>query len=486
MGRRDTHCIKTPGSPTLTVMRTAILWFRRDLRLADNPALLAAVAGCERLIPLYIHTPDEEQGGAGRWWLHHSLVALDRALRERGSALVIRSGDTPAALRDLVAETGAHTLRYNRRYEPAAVARDERIEQMLRQNGVQTEGHSAVLLNEPWRRLKADGTPYRVFTPYWNAVRRHGFDAPPGPAPAALPPLPAGVRSLALDQLGLAPRIRWDGGLAAQWTPGEAGAQVRLERFIEGPLIAYLADRERPDREGTSRLSPHLHFGEISPQRIVAAIEQAAASRRDEGIGRNAEGYIRQMVWRDFAHQLLLHFPHTEDRPLDARFERFPWAHDYAENLIAWQFGDTGIPIIDAGMRELWHSGWMHNRVRMIAASFLTKNLLIPWQEGARWFADTLVDADRANNTLGWQWVAGCGADAAPYFRIFNPVSQGEKFDPHGDYVRHWVPELAALPPKWLHQPWNAPQPPADYPPPLVDLRATRQRALDAYAAIKR
>lgn len=471
-------------------MRTAILWFRRDLRLADNPALLDAVAQCERLIPLYIHCPHEaspwQEGGASRWWLHHSLAALDRALHQRGSALIIRSGDSLATLRAIGEEAGARHLFWNRRYEPATTAHDSWLEQALRQEGWQIESHNGALLNEPRQLLKADDTPYRVFTPYWNAARRRSFTAPAGAAPARLPPLPADMHGIALEQLALLPQIRWDQGLEAQWTPGEAGAQAQLDRFIDTALTDYLVQRDRPDRDGTSLLSPYLHFGEISPLRVAAAVEHALVRRRNEGAIRSAEGYIRQLAWRDFAHQLLFHFPHTTDQPLDSRFEAFPRRRDYTENLIAWQFGDTGIPIVDAGMRQLWHSGWMHNRVRMIVASFLTKNLLIPWQEGARWFWETLVDADLANNTMGWQWVAGCGADAAPYFRIFNPVSQGERFDPHGDYVRRWVPELAALPPKRIHQPWNAPRPPADYPPPLVDLRQSRQRALDAYASIKR
>ncbi|WP_127478595.1 cryptochrome/photolyase family protein [Sulfurivermis fontis] len=467
-------------------MTTALLWFRRDLRLADNPALRAALAHGERVIPLYIDTPEaHNEGAAARWWLHHSLAALDASLQQKGSRLLLRRGDALEVLRAVAREGGATAVYWNRVYEPAAMARDNGIMQALRADGISVASSNALLLNEPWHLLKADGAPYRVFTPYWNAAQRRGFDLALHAAPAALPPVPAGLRSEPLEALQLLPRIRWDGGLAAQWRPGEAGAVQRLTAFLGDALAAYAVERDRPDHTGTARLSPHLHYGEVSPQRLVTMVQQRLAMQRDAGLTQNAESWLRQLAWREFAHQLLYHFPHTVNEPLDARFARFPWRRDYTEDLIAWQHGDTGIPIVDAGMRELWHSGWMHNRVRMIAASFLTKNLLIPWQEGARWFMDTLVDADLANNTLGWQWVAGCGADAAPYFRIFNPVSQGEKFDPLGNYVRRWVPELTKLPDKYVHQPWNAPQPPTHYPPPLVDLKASRERALEAYAGIK-
>jgi len=467
-------------------MTTALLWFRRDLRLADNPALLAALARCERVILVYIDTPEDAQdGAASRWWLHHSLAALNGELQRRGARLLLRRGPALEVLRTLVGETAATQVYWNRVYEPAAIARDSAVKQALRADGISVISSNALLLNEPWQLLKADDSPYRVFTPYWNAAQKRGFDLTLQAAPVALPSMPAGLRSEPLEALQLLPRIRWDGGLAAQWRPGEAGAAQRLTEFLDGALAGYAVERDRPDHAGTALLSPHLHCGEISPQRLMTAVQQHLAIRHDAGLTKNAESWLRQLVWREFAHQLLYHFPHTASEPLDARFARFPWRRDYAEDLIVWQHGDTGIPIIDAGMHELWHTGWMHNRVRMIVASFLTKNLLIPWQEGAAWFNDTLVDADLANNTLGWQWVAGCGADAAPYFRIFNPVTQGEKFDPQGNYVRRWLPELSDLPDKHIHQPWSAPQRPAHYPPPRVDLKASRERALDAYASIK-
>ena len=467
-------------------MSTALVWFRRDLRLADNPALLAALARCDRIIPLYIAMPDAgADGAASRWWLHHSLAALDAALRRRGSALLLRRGPALDVLRECIGAGAVTHLFWNRVHEPEAIARDSSIKQALHADGINVESSNATLLNEPWQILKADGTPYRVFTPYWNAAQKRGFDLALTTAPGTLPPLPPHLHGDTLAALQLLPRVRWDEGLSAHWQPGEDGAQARLDYFIDTALATYASERDRPDHAGTSCLSPHLHFGEISPRRLLAAVEQHSAAHRDAGLLQNAESWRRQVIWREFAHQLLYHFPHTATQPLDARFARFPWRGDYREQLIAWQHGNTGIPIVDAGMRELWHTGWMHNRVRMIVASFLTKNLLIPWQEGARWFNDTLVDADLANNTMGWQWVAGCGADAAPYFRIFNPVSQGEKFDPQGNYVRRWLPELAGLPDKHVHQPWTAPQPPAHYPPPLVDLKASRERALAAYAGIK-
>ena len=467
-------------------MTTALLWFRRDLRLADNPALLAALACCERVIPIYIDSAEDAQdGAAARWWRHHSLAALNEELRQRGSRLLLRHGDALEVLRSLIGETGATQVYWNCVYEPAAIARDSSIKQALRTDGISVTRSNALLLNEPWQLLKADGTPYRVFTPYWNAAQKRGFDLAPQAAPATLPPVPPTLASEPLEALQLLPRIRWDAGLAAQWRPGEAGATQRLAEFLDSALTGYAVERDRPDHAGTARLSPHLHHGEISPQRLMSAIQQHITLQRDAGLTQHAESWLRQLVWREFAHQLLYHFPHTANEPLDARFARFPWRRDYAEDLIAWQYGDTGIPIVDAGMRELWHTGWMHNRVRMITASFLTKNLLIPWQEGARWFMDTLVDADLANNTMGWQWVAGCGADAAPYFRIFNPVTQGEKFDPQGNYVRRWLPELSGLADRHIHQPWTAPQHPAHYPPPRVDLKASRECALEAYASIK-
>ncbi|WP_093288197.1 cryptochrome/photolyase family protein [Solimonas aquatica] len=474
---------------------TALLWFRRDLRLTDNPALNAALTQ-GRLIPVYIHDEASHSpwpaGGAARWWLHHSLRALDGALRARGSRLIVRTGESLAVLEALLAETGAESVHWNRCYEPAAIARDTRIKQALQARGLAVHSQRAALWREPWELKTGAGEPYRVFTPFWRALSARLPELNVQPAPARLPPVPETLASETLDALRLLPRLNWADGFAAHWQPGEEGALRRLESFVDSRLPGYKTRRDFPAQPGVSGLSPHLHFGELSPQQIRAAVQRVAGAAP----GADAEHFLRELGWREFAHHLLYHFPHTPEAPLYEKFAAFPWraAADYAAQLRAWQQGLTGIPIVDAGMRELWHSGWMHNRVRMIVASFLTKNLLIPWQEGARWFWDTLLDADLANNTLGWQWSAGCGADAAPYFRIFNPLLQSQKFDAQGVYLRRWLPELAQLPDALIHAPWTAS--PAqlaaaklrldqDYPLPIVDLAASRARALAAYEPIK-
>ena len=473
-------------------MSTAIVWFRRDLRLSDNPALLAALAGAERIIPVYIQMPSDQQnrpmGSASRWWLHHSLESLGEALAASGSRLIIRQGSVPDVLKSLIGETGAEKVFWNRLYEPDDITRDTHIKQMLRAAGIHVETFNSTLLYEPWEVKRPTGEPYRVFTPFWKAVQTLGIHRTPKSAPDALPSIPS-LESLTLESLNLRPTIPWDSGFHEHWQPGEPGAWQKLDEF-SCAVSDYKSARDIPGQSGTSRLSPHLHFGEISPRQIVARLLEK--SRQREGPG--TECYIREIGWREFAFHLLFHFPHTADQPLDERFSQLPWRSDYAEDLSLWQRGQTGYPIIDAGMRELWHTGWMHNRVRMIAASLLTKNLLIPWQAGARWFWDTLVDADLASNSLGWQWTAGCGADAAPYFRIFNPVLQGERFDPQGNYVRRWVPELARLPAGLIHKPWEAEDsvlkshglnPGQLYPRPMVDLKLSRERALDAFGVIK-
>jgi len=475
---------------------TALLWLRRDLRLRDNPALARALADYERLVPVYIHAPSEEghwrAGAASRWWLHHSLESLDRDLRSRGSALVIAQGaDSLAELRRVIGSCGATAVFWNRCYEPAAIGRDRRIEQALRGDGLRCETTNGALLFEPWEVMTGERGPYRVFTPYWRRAAQRLRAPAAEAAPRGLPPLPDGLGGLDLDALELLPRIRWDSGLARVWQPGEPGAEARLGDFLAGPIGGYREERDKPGRVGTSRLSPHLHFGEIAPGRILRAIA-------DQGLALDAspaEPFVREIGWREFAHHVLYHFPDTPEEPLDERFSAFPWAADAnGDQLRAWERGRTGIPLVDAGLRELWETGWMHNRTRMVAASLLTKNLRLPWQGGARWFWDTLVDADLANNTLGWQWAAGCGADAAPYFRVFNPVRQGERFDPAGDYVRRWCPELARLPDSHIHAPWAAPAQVLadagvrlgrDYPAPLVDLAASRRAALEVWEVVK-
>ncbi|MBK1717956.1 cryptochrome/photolyase family protein [Thiocystis violacea] len=474
---------------------TSLLWFRRDLRLDDNPALAAALAGGDRVVPVYIQAPSEEApwepGAASRWWLHGSLASLDASLRQRGNRLWILRDDSLLALRRVIAATGATQVHWNRLYDPATTERDTRIKQALRADGLRVESHKAALLFEPWEIANTQGQPYRVFSAFWRACVKSLALVQPIPAPETLPAGPVPEWTLALDDLELLPRLHWDQGMRDTWTPGEATALALVRSFLETRIAAYGEDRDRPDRPGTSRLSPHLHFGEISPRRLLSLIrEQVGDPTADP-----AEPYARELGWREFSHHLLYHFPQTATAPLDKRFADFPWAENGVEDrLAAWQQGRTGIPLVDAGMRELWHGGWMHNRVRMVVASLLTKNLRIPWQAGARWFWDTLVDADLASNTQGWQWTAGCGADAAPYFRVFNPVRQGERFDPEGRYVRRWCPELARLPDKYLQQPWTAPQAILsaagvrlghDYPRPIVDLAASRAQALAAWERIK-
>jgi len=471
-------------------MSTAIVWFRRDLRLSDNPALSAALANHERILPVYIHAPEEEaswqSGAAGRWWLHHGLKDLSEQLLGR---LLFRRGGSRETLQDLVAESGATAVYWNRLYEPAAVRRDTQVKQALRDAGIKVVSSNAALLFEPWEVQNRQGGAYRVFTPFWKRLLEFGLpkagpDAAVRGGQLLAPKTLAGMRRTALDELGLMPEIAWYQGIADAWHPTRVGAEARLDEFLATGLRHYAHGRDLPDKDQVSRLSPYLHFGQLGPREIVAACRSG---------GHAAAEFLRQLGWREFAHHLLFHFPHTADAPLNERFAGFPWREDGAA-MLAWQRGLTGIPLVDAGMRQLWETGWMHNRVRMIAASFLTKNLLLPWETGARWFWDTLVDADLASNSLGWQWVAGCGADAAPYFRVFNPVIQGEKFDPLGSYVRHWVPELAQLPSKWIHRPWEAPDSVLgeagvvlgeDYPRPIVDLKASRQRALDVWARVK-
>ncbi|MFU8838393.1 MAG: cryptochrome/photolyase family protein [Thiohalomonadaceae bacterium] len=474
-------------------MSLALLWFRRDLRLHDNPALLAALAAHRQLVLVYIHDPDAEApwqaGAASRWWLHHSLAALDKSLAQRGARLILRQGDSQSVLQTLIKECGATHIYWNRLYEPACIPRDSAIKIALQAQGIQVSSHNSALLFEPWQVVKPDSTPYRVFTPFWKTCQRLGLERQLQAAPEQIPSLD-GPDSLPLDALQLQPRLAWADGFTHSWTPGEDGALQAMELFMDTALSHYAEGRDRPAQPGTARLSPHLHFGEISPARLVQAVMQTPLP---SGHLADAETWLRELGWREFAHYLLYHFPETATQPFDPRFTDFRWEHD-PQGLQAWQRGQTGFPIIDAGMRELWHTGWMHNRVRMIVASLLSKNLLIPWQAGAAWFWDTLLDADLAANTLGWQWTAGCGADAAPWFRIFNPVLQGQKFDPQGTYVRRWVPELAALPNKHLHQPWrlSAAELVAyglklgeDYPSPIVDLSASRQRALARFDAIK-
>lgn len=474
-----------------------IVWFRQDLRLADNPALSAAVNRGAPAIPVFIWAPDEDgdwpPGAASRVWLHQSLAALDAELRAVGSRLIIRRGPTCRALLEIARQTGAKSIFWNRRYEPAIMDRDKLLEESLCTAGYEVESFNAALLYEPWTIQNRSGRPFQVFTPFWKLCLTLPEPAAPGSAPEVVSAPKQWPDSLPLASLELEPRLSWVGAIRAAWQPGRAGAANQLMHFLDSAFASYSTDRNRPDLPGTSRLSPHLHFGEVSPRQIWHALRNRADSHGWPPAKWRGSQFLTELGWREFAHHLLFHFPHTPAEPLRTEFTRFPWRKD-RNSLQAWQRGQTGYPLVDAGMRELWTTGWMHNRVRMIVASFLVKDLMISWQEGARWFWDTLVDADLAQNTLGWQWTAGCGADAAPFFRVFNPTGQGERFDPRGDYVRRWIPKLARLPDEWIHRPHEAPaavltragvELGKDYPNPIVSHSIAREVALEAFARLK-
>jgi len=474
-------------------MAAALVWFRDDLRLDDQPALRAALDRGWLPVPVYIHAPDEEgewaPGAASDAWRRRSLAALSAELERRGSRLLILHGPTLGTLQALAALTGAEAVLWTRRYEPAIEKRDAKIKRTLRETGLHVESFNGSLLFEPWDIATKQGDPYRVFTPFWRNARTQWRTPATWDAPSHLPsPDEAGApHGVALDDTLLAPRPGWDAGFWQRFAPGETGARQALAHFIDSSLDGYAAARDMAAQPATSRLSPHLHFGEVAVQRVAAAMLDAA----DAGAPVDRERFLAELGWREFAHHVMHHFPHVPERNLDPRFEDFRWANPTPARLEAWQQGRTGVPIIDAGMRELWHTGWMHNRVRMIVASWLTKHLRLHWEHGARWFWDTLVDADLANNTQGWQWTAGTGADAAPYFRVFNPVTQARKFDPDGAYIARWVPELAALPLPARFAPWETPEllrrlAPGYPRKPQVDLAQGRQSALDAFAALKR
>ena len=470
-------------------MKTILVWFRRDLRIADNPALYAAKS--QRVMPIYIDAPDEEApwqpGAASRWWLHHSLSALATQLKKTGSRLIIRQGETRSTLLQLVTETGADAVYCNRLYEPATIKRDSAIKQALNHQHIEYQSFAGHLLFEPWQVQTKTATPYKVFTPFWNTCQKIGLPSDIKPAIRKLPSVPTRLKSMSIADLGLLPTINWDKAFYSHWQVGEVHAQKRLAEFIRDRLTDYQQGRDYPVINATSRLSPSLHFGEISPRQIVYALEQTAQNGTSNKI---TQGFLRELVWREFTHHILYHFPHTLKKPLNGRFDNFPWNTRQNKLLRAWQQGQTGYPIIDAGMQELWTTGIMHNRVRMIVGSLLTKNMNAHWLQGAKWFWETLVDADLAQNTFNWQWIAGCGADAAPYFRIFNPVTQSEKFDPHGEYIRKWLPPLRHVPNKHIHQPWRMNEDEqqtcrclldVDYPRPILDLKATREDALLRY-----
>ncbi len=470
--------------------RPLIVWFRRDLRVADNPALQAAVATGLPVIPLYIL--DDARGpwalgGASRWWLHESLRALGADVAKLGAPLILRRGAAAAVLDAVIRETQASGVYWNRCYDPHAMARDKAVKSKLQKAGVAAESFNGTLLFEPWEMKTKTGTPFKVFTPFCRTALKAPPPRPPLPAPKILRAPKSLPASEPLASWALQPvKPDWATDLRATWTPGETAALTSLDTFRDNAVSDYIANRDVPGITGTSRLSPYLAFGEISAHQVWHR-----AARWEQGGG--VTGFMRQIIWREFSAHLLYNFPHLPDRPLRENFAAFPWRRD-TDTLEAWRRGLTGYPIVDAGMRELWHTGWMHNRVRMVAASFLVKHLLLPWRAGEDWFWDTLVDADLANNAANWQWVAGCGTDAAPYFRVFNPVLQGEKFDSDGAYVRCWVPELAALPNSFLHKPWELPEAQLQaagivlgktYPVPIVDHKTARTRALIAFSQMR-
>jgi deoxyribodipyrimidine photo-lyase len=464
---------------------TVIHWFRQDLRTGDNPGFFEAAA-LGRVLPVYIvddvHAGDHAPGAASRWWLHHSLQDLNRQLDGR---LRLYRGDPLEILPRLIRESGASRIHWNRCYEPWSLKRDARIKKALQDGGVEVRSYNGSLLWEPWDILKQDGTPYKVFTPYY---KKGCLNAEPPRKPLLRPDHLelADHEPDSIDALQLLPKIRWYEKMDPHWNTGEQAAHRVLHKFLEYGISGYKQKRNFPALRNVSRLSPHLHWGEISPNQVW----YAAAFVGGNG---DVEHFHSELGWREFSNYLLYHFPDLPHKNFNRRFDRFPWS-DNAELLLQWQRGSTGIPIVDAGMRELWETGYMHNRVRMIVASFLTKNLLLHWHHGRDWFDDCLVDANLANNCASWQWVAGCGADAAPYFRIFNPVTQGQKFDPSGEYTRRYVPELGLMPDQYLFNPWEAPGPVLEdagvvlgetYPHPIVDLKESRNRALEAYATVK-
>ncbi|MEJ8573336.1 deoxyribodipyrimidine photo-lyase [Microbaculum marinum] len=459
---------------------TTLVWLRDDLRIRDNPALHAATLRDGAVVALYVLDDESDGirplGAASRWWLHGSLERLGDALAALGVPLVLRRGRSREVVPAAAIAANAGAVYWNRRYGSAEAAIDRDVETTLTEHGCAVETFAATLLHEPWTLRPASGPHYRVFSPFWKAALDQGEPRKPLGAPDI-----RNRRAFPLDTDVLADwklrptRPDWSGGLAETWRPGEEGARDRLEDFLDGGLEGYAANRDRPDCHATSMLSPHLRFGEISPFQVWHAVRSGEP-------GNDAEKFLTELGWREFSWHLLFHNPDLASVNFQKKFDAFAWRDDRT-SLEAWQRGRTGIPMVDAGMRQLWHSGWMHNRVRMVAASFLIKNLMIDWREGEAWFWDTLVDADAANNPASWQWVAGSGADAAPYFRIFNPVLQGEKFDPEGRYVRTWVPELEGVPDRMIHKPWKAGASGSggDYPQPIADLGETRRRALSAF-----
>jgi len=468
-----------------------IVWFRQDLRLEDNPALSKAAENNARILPIYI-LDDENAGSwgmgeASRWWLHKSLESLNGSLDENLHFFI---GKADEIIPDLIEKTKAAGIYWNRCYEPWRISRDKEIKTSLLNNNITVRSFNGSLLFEPPNIKKKDATPYKVFTPFYKKGCLEN-----GPIPRDLLACPSklifekDVVSKKLSELNLLPSINWYQNIEDTWSPGEKGAHQRLNNFLKEGIKNYKIGRNRPDKEFISRLSPHFHFGELSPHQAWFRVKELKQSSDTKD---SIEHFLSELGWREFSNNLLYYWQNLPAINLQKKFDRFPWL-DNSKSLACWQRGMTGYPIVDAGMRQLWKTGYMHNRVRMVTGSFLVKNLMLDWRHGERWFWDTLLDADLANNSASWQWIAGCGADAAPYFRIFNPIIQGEKFDPNGDYVREYIPELSKIPTKFIHKPWEAPEETLmdagitldkDYPLPIVDLKLSRERALLAFKGL--
>ncbi len=474
-----------------------IMWFREDLRLSDNPALHAAASAGAPIICVYILEDlvdgRRELGGASRWWLHHSLDALSQSIADKGGRLVLAQGNATEIIPRLAEEIAACGVHWNRRYDAAGIGADKAIKSQLKESGIRADSFNGRLLTEPWEITTNSGNYYKVFTPYWKSLRSSYRTPEPLEAPASL--AGSDLASENLSDWGLLPRAPdWAKVFSDCWKPGEAGAAERLDKWLDTAINDYDENRNRPDiDDSTSGLSPHLRWGEISPVQVWRCVRGRMEDGRYKIDDDAAWTFLSEIAWREFSYVLLYHNQDLARENYNADFSHMPWREDEAD-YERWKSGKTGFPIVDAGMRQLWEIGWMHNRVRMIVGSFLTKHLLLPWQKGEDWFWDTLVDADPASNAAGWQWVAGSGADAAPYFRVFNPITQGSKFDASGAYVRRWCPELKGLPDKYLHSPWEAPEDVLKkagitlgetYPRPMIEHKAGRQRALDAYDTLK-
>jgi deoxyribodipyrimidine photo-lyase len=498
-------------------MPPIVVWIRQCLRLQDNPLFQHALRTSSPIVPVFILPASQTEselnywqgntwglGDASRWWLHHSLNDFSEQLADIGSRLLLAKGTATVLLPELMNALGSHHLITDRGWTPETIQQEQALAPICKNEGWQFDCLNTHLLANPETLRMPTGKPYQVFSPYWKFFQKNAQISHPVTTPSTLP-FPQDIEAAladfnslcSLEALELLPKYSWADGFSTVWTPGERGALKELNRFIgetsasEHPVQHYTQRRDIPGIVGTSRLSPHLHFGEISPTLIWESVQKAV--EQSPQLKPGADCYLRELGWREFAHSLFLAFPETAHQPLRKDYEAFPWEPSETY-LKAWQTGCTGYPLVDAGMRELWHTGWMHNRIRMVVASFLVKHLLQPWQEGAQWFWDTLVDADLPNNTLGWQWAAGCGADAAPYFRIFNPILQSKKFDANGTYIRKWVPEIAKLPDEWIHTPWEAPplmlhqagvQLGETYPHPIVDHNTARQKALAALSTLK-